>query len=320
MKTIIRLDASALKESSCLLRTYNTVVKGYRSDLNSIDIMYGLAFHAFIHEMKLCGGKDFSKATQVAVEIFRRPSYMKPKKQWMTEPHMLNTCFSYWNEVAANDEWRTVEHEGIQDYHGTPKLIKAPLVELKFAIPYYQDDFCEVILCGTIDDIARRGANGAYVIRDYKTTSVWGTQEYFNSYRLSPQLYFYVFIMHEYARLYPDSLIADIVKTGSLGAMIEGIFLKGEKPASFEKSEVFFFKPKQLADFKQILDKKIADIVAMIKSGKPPVKEGLLNGSCATLYGACKYANACAAPDEIAAGHVLNNNFITKTYDPLNFH
>lgn len=311
IKTIIKLDASALKESSCLLRTFYTIHKGYRQAINTIDVQYGLAFHAFVARMKM-GNGDFSAAIREAKEIFAKPSIMKSKKQWMTEPHLLKTCMDYWTQVAMTDDWHTIV-EG------------EPLVELKFAIPYYQDDEVEVMLCGTIDDICRRGENGVYAVRDYKTTSSWNIKEYMDGYRLSPQLIFYVFIMQLYAKHYPDSIVSKIVGQSGLqlGAMIEGIFLKGEaKPPEFVKSEVFYFKAEQMEEFQMILNDKIREIVTMIKEanrGFGIPRYGMLNGSCTTIYGKCKFADACSANDINARQHVLNNNFIVKSFDPLKY-
>lgn len=333
-KTIIKLDASALKESSCLLRTFYTIHKGYRQAINTIDVQYGLAFHAFVARMKL-GNGDFSAAIREAKELFAKPSIMKTKKVYMTEQHLLKTCMDYWTQVAMVDEWKTVIHEiQILNTPENPEVIGSklePLVELKFALPYYQDDEVEVMLCGTIDDICRKGDNGIYAIRDYKTTSSWNIREYMEGYRLSPQLIFYVFIMQLYAKHYPDSIVAKIVGASGmqLGAMIEGIFLKGEaKSPEFVKSEIFYYKAQQMEEFKFILDCKIKEIVEMIWSLKEsesmngtytPPRYGMLNGSCTTIYGQCKFADACSANDSRAREHVLNNNFIVKAFNPLTY-
>lgn len=305
-------NASAAKTSSCLLRTHYTVIEGWTAKANSIEIEFGSAFHLFVKSFKLNGG-NYNIAMKEAKEYFASvPIEYSKYKQWMDEAFLLSVCFN-WGESMANDDLITLSIDG------------NPLVEQKFALPYYVDDEVEVLLCGTIDDIARKGKDGAYIIRDYKTTSAWEHEEYLNRYRLSPQLMFYKFIIQLYAQLYPQSLFTDIVAR-DFGCQIEGIFLKngnqkaGTKPSStIKRSEVFFFKQEQMTEFKRLLDAKIMSVVAQtkqwLKDGARPDRYGMLNGSC---YG-CPFDISCGAPDAVAAGHMLRNNFQQKPYNPLDY-
>ncbi len=315
-KKIIMLDASSLKTLACSLKFYRTVVQGYRHGASSIDMTYGTAFHMFISDMNTNGG-NFAPAISKAVRYFEdTPSIAKKSKGWMTSQHLTKTCIDYWenyNGAGKKDVWKTVEVEGQH------------MSELKFAtLPYYSDDTCDIILSGTIDDICKQDG-GCYAIRDYKTTSSWDVDSYLSDYRLSNQLIFYVFVLYWYAKQYPDSIYAKIIAQGRVAAFIDGIFLKSGATVSvsgstqFRRSEMFFFSEKDLLAFKALIDNiAIPRIVAMLKS--PPLKEGILNGFCTSqVYGRCGFFGACSSPDDIAAEHILRNEFIQKDYNPLKF-
>ncbi len=311
-KTILKLNVSAIKGPACALRLHYDVIDGYKETLNNNDIEFGQAFHLFVKTMKLTKG-DYAVSTEAARQYFNRPTRVKKGKEWLTENYLVATCFAYW-EAQMRDGWTTVVRG--------PE--RTPVVECKFAIPYYADEHTEVILCGTIDDICQRGPQGMFAIRDYKTTSVWNKDEYLANYRLSAQLKFYRFILKRYAQLYPDSIFHTIDER-PVGVFIQGIFLGKDKPATFEISEVFVYSEQEMTEFESMLKTYVLHFLATLdflkNTGlKHPLREGTLNGACHTQYGMCKYALACGAVDEVARGHVLRNNFIQVPYDPLNLH
>lgn len=301
----IKFNASAAKESSCLRRTWYTVIEGYTNPVPSNDIVFGSAVHEYIKHMELSKG-DYSIATAAALKVFNGPKKTKSKKEYLDSPvYLLKLCQDYWDTYLVSGEWKT-----LQDKDGVP------LVELKFEIPYLVTEGVEVSLCGTIDKMAKMH-NGCYAIPDYKTTSVYDHKAYLESYRLSPQLFFYKMAVEHYAELYPDSIFATMCKT-KLGCFIEGIFLGGkDKEPVFKRSDVMFFDEFKMAEFKMLLDEKIKKLVSYAEHNALPLREGMLNGSCNTIYGQCKFFNVCSAFDEITAGHVLRNNFVKQPYDPL---
>lgn len=305
MKQIIRVDASALRESACMLRFYRTVVQGYRVPINSNDMEFGSAFHVFVAEMKRTKG-NIGLAIQATQKRWRVPMEVKYKKKYMDETFLLTTCMNFWEQFGSKDEFVTLEHDG------------KPMVEVKFSWPYYVDDTLEILICGTADDICKH-KRGTYAIRDYKTTSSWDQQEYLYGYKLSPQLLTYRLILRYYAKRYPDS-IWNVIERSGCCVFIDGIFINGkDKPVEFIRSEVEAIAEDKLAEYEKLLARKVAELVDVVKSNVIPVREGLLNGACHTVYGHCKFFDACAAPDNIAAEHVLRRNFIQKTYDPLTF-
>ena len=142
-KILLRVDASAVKESSCSRRFFWNVVSGYREKLNTNDVEFGSAFHEFIKVMKLNGG-NYAEAIMAAVERFNVPMEIKKDKQYLTAQYLQRLCIRYWDEYVKQDSFETL----------TGSDGKA-LVEEKFSFPYYADDQVEVALCGTIDDLCK---------------------------------------------------------------------------------------------------------------------------------------------------------------------
>lgn len=306
-KTILRIDASLLKESSCDERVVKTLVEGYRSPLWNNDVEFGTAFHLFVSTMKRVGNEGL--ALKAARDYFStKPMIIKPKKKYLTTTYLSNICLSYWQKVGEVDEFDTLKSQSGE-----------PLVEQKFALPYYADDEFEVILCGTIDDICKH-RHGTYGIRDYKTTSSWSWEEYLKEYDMSTQLKFYRYLISLYAKLYPDSILAELDKKG-VSCFIEGVFLNGADKFDFHRSDMITFTEEAMIEYAQLLHNKVIDIVAMarkFKSGLPTSRIGLIEGLCFKGFG-CPFADACKATDNVIRGHVLKNNFTRWDYDPSKF-
>lgn len=304
-KLILRIDASALKESSCLRRFYWNVVDGYRTSINTNDIEFGSAFHEFVKVLKENPDR-YDLATQAAKERYSVPMETKGGKGYMTMTYLVETCMRFWQQWVEKDNYKTIVGPDGK-----------PLVELKFSYPYYADDQVEVLLCGTIDDICER--NGSYAIRDYKTTSVGKRDQYLAGYELSAQLLFYRLILSYYAKTYPESLFAKLHRENA-ACFIDAIFLQGaSKPPEFARSPIFNFPQAQLDEFEQLVNKRILDLVTYVKAQQLPMREGMINGACQTVYGACKFFGACVQKDEIGRQHILNRYFIQREYNPLKF-
>lgn len=311
-KIKILFNASAAKESACLLRTYRKVIQGYREKMFNNDLVFGWAFHEYVKVMRYTNG-NFAQATQAALDKFNQEMHVKANKQYMNSTYLLTVCQNFWTEFIAKDDFKPVV--GI-DFNDLGQPVERPLVELKFAWPFYQDDQVEVSLCGTMDDISYR-TRGCHIIRDYKTTSMGNPKEYLRNYLLSPQFLMYRLAVRRYAQAFPDSIWDEINKLDT-GCRVDGIFLRGkEKDAEFISSDVFFFQQEQLDEFEKLLYKKIHELLVHVKTGKPPLREGMLNGACQTLYGKCMFFDVCHAPDQIAVEHLLHNNFKQEPYNPL---
>lgn len=314
-KTLILLDASALKKSHCGLRLYYTIITGYRSPVVNNDITFGSAFHAY----RKCWEetKDSHVSMVVASDYFAKtPCFVKKNKLHLTDTYLKKVILEYNMHWQFREDWETVSVNG------------TPLVELKFCLPYYVDDSVEVLICGTMDRIARNKNNPQmYAIADYKTTHVWNKQTYLEGFRLNPQLLFYVYTLQQLAAIGHDAEgcpipynFAKEITDATLGAFIDGIFLGGDKKeTTFERSEYFIFSREDIQEFESELQTTCNKLVAHVKNKTLPNREGMVNGTCEGIFGACEYAIGCSAPTREIGREILENNFAKAQYNPMLF-
>lgn len=309
MKPIIKIDASSLRNSGCFKRLYYTVVDGYRPKKGfGISAHWGTSFHKFCETYVRTKG-EFLPSMLEAQKTFRSKIdeiAVDKAHAHLTLEYLTITCQAYADKMQKDEhviEWKDT----------------TPLVELKFAIPFLATDHAEFLLCGTIDKIGKF-KNGCYAVGDYKTTASWNQEEYFEQYRLDPQLLTYVWVLKWFAKEYPDSIYGTIDSLPRIGAFIDGVFCgKAKHTPDFVRSPVMFFTPEQLMEYEMLLRSMCIGISQHIASGTLPTRSGMVNGSCKTTYGKCPFFYVCGAPDSTAAEHVLQHQFNQKPYDPLNF-
>jgi hypothetical protein len=308
-KTLIILDASALKESACGLRLFRNVVLGYRGKLNYNDIEFGSAFHLFRKIFREKGMAGMAEGMMAATDYFNnKPMLVKHNKKYLDVLFLQKTCLSY-ATTYENDNFKPVVDGG------------EALLELTFSFPYYVDDEVEILMAGTMDEIGKF-INGTYAVCDAKTSSVWNIEDYFRSYYLSPQLLFYRWTLRKYAEMFPDTIYAKI-NMHDVALFIDGIFYKGKDAEPiFKRSEVFLFEDAKLNEFEQLLHREVMKLVADVKKFRAdptyqPMRQGMINGACETVYGHCKYHAACAAKQAEWSEAVLKNNFVQRFYNPL---
>ncbi len=303
-------DASAFKESSCLKRMFNTVVEGYKTKTNSVAIEFGVAFHKF-REMTRADPSKFGEALLAAKKYFEEtPMYVEKKKEYLTSNFLFQTCTSYYTKYS-NDRFKTRVHKG------------HPLLELGFSFPYYIDDEIEILMAGTIDEIGSYSDDGLDCVMDAKSSGLWDVEDFFKGFKLSPQMIFYRWAIRQFAKAFPDSWVSSI-DSNNVGCVIDGVFYAGkDAPVQLVRSNVMLFPEHLLTEFEQLLALKVKELIDHVKvwlhSGKKivPMKYGMLNGACETVYGKCKFFNACSAPDLETEQMLLENNYIKKFYNPL---
>ena len=309
-KTTLILDASAIKESACMLRLFNTVVLGYKGKISYNDVEFGTAFHIFRKIYREKGMPGMAEGMLAASAYYKdRPMLIKHNKKYLDLTFLQKVCLEYATIYQQDNLTPVKDRDG------------EALLELTFAYPYYVDDEVEVLLAGTMDEIGKFHA-GTYAIVDAKTTSVWDIDSYFRAYYLNAQLLFYRVALNYYASAHPESIFAEINKF-DVACMIDGIFLKGATADPiFRRSEVFLFSAEQVAEFEVLLRRKIMELVGHVKMWRQdanyrPLREGMINTACETVYGPCKYHPACAAKDPQWREAVYENNFRVKSYNPL---
>lgn len=329
MKKILKLDASLLKKSACARLLYLIGIEGYRSEVSGHYVVYGLAFHKFAETYQLNVREHGSDMAQVLgwKECLRTwntvPKSINPEKKYLDASHLARTC-DIWRESLTEDSFVFSEFEG------------KPLVELKFSINVYEDDEVVVLLCGTIDKIGRI-QKGCYCIGDYKTAGQLDFRnpeapydKYFRQYRLDPQLRTYLYALKWYGKTYPNSIFSEICSSGKIGCFIDGIFLRPNLcpktdnipvDASIVRSPMFFYSEDDQEEYTQMLNYQVQTLIRIWKTNPVlPVREGIINGTCNTIYGGCQFAYACGSVDNFMFRQTLDRTFVKKPYDPMNFH
>jgi len=324
-KTIIKLDASALIQSACMLRLKRIIIDGYTDKLPYNDLMYGKAFHKFVALMAMDENK-FGDNIHEALKVLSEPMQIRDRKGHLNQEHLIKTCTDFW--IWYKDKVQS----SILVING-----KAA-VEIDFAIPYYEDDNFIVLLVGTIDKIEKI-SSGIFIIGDYKTHSLWSSatkngstsyrdneiKEFFKKFELSTQLHFYLFCLLLELRKNHGSPLAQLIGTSPIGVCIDGVFLNSKEPTIFKRSDIWIPKEDRIREFRLLLDDKIKTFIDAQKassvqgSHRTFIKEGLINGACNDGKFQCRFYNACAAQDDIAEQMVLQYDFIKREYDPLQF-
>jgi hypothetical protein len=101
-----------------------------------------------------------------------------------------------------------------------------------------------------------------------------------------------------------------------MGAFIDAIFLKSKSNNNeYERSEVYQFTDNDMSRFENSLLDYCKRLSIHISQDYWP-KEGIVNGSCTTLYGKCRFWNVCAVNDQVASV-LLKRDFVRKPYDPF---
>ena len=340
MKQIIRINASSLKESTCMLRWHRTIIQGYKQPKQSAAVMYGVAVHAFINAMFKTDGR-LDLARKAALHEFRKPKYEDLKSRHLNdELHLIPTCLNLWEDSISTDQhfqilqmtsscWWCGGQGAFEPKDGTgngfgPKCEQCigtghklqAATEVTFEIPYYEDELFDVRLCGTIDKIGKI-QGGCYAIGDYKTTSSADIESFLDDFEMSNQLRFYVLSLKLMAERSPDSMLGKIGAT-KIGAFIDGIFLKPKVYDNiYRRSYCFQFNDFDLAEYRGQLDLLIHELLCAIKNETWHHKEGLMNGACKAGYFKCDYWLPCKAQNKAVEELILRRDFIQKPYNPL---
>jgi hypothetical protein len=83
-----------------------------------------------------------------------------------------------------------------------------------------------------------------------------------------------------------------------------------------------FFSDEQMDEFELMVRKFVIRLVLAVQELPTlPYREGILTQTCHGRFPGrpCEFSKVCSAPDEITGGHILNNVFDTRIYNPLGF-
>lgn len=360
MKTIINLDSTALGNATCERALYLTVIGsidpktnqsegGYKT-LMPASAIYGVALHKYIDLMYKTRGR-IDIARQGALISFNRPKLQPGKtQQWLDdEKHLLTVCYEVWENYCLKDDSYQLLQIPVKcwkcDGHGQPVTkqedgsfialdmicdtcagkghIDGPSTELTFKIPFYEDDYVIINLCGTIDKLGKF-AGGIYSIGDWKSTSSWDKEKYLDQYKLNRQLRVYRLACKLEATRNPTSALGKIGNT-NVGGFIDGIFLSAKpNDVNVMRSEVYQFDDNKIKKFENSLINACKDLSTMVKEETNGEMTGILNGACTNVFGKegiggkCKFWSVCAN-DGPVGDMLLARDFTRKIYEPLSF-
>lgn len=303
MKTIVRLSSTGLGSSNCILNFHRTVIDGYRT-VQKASMVFGIAWHKFAETMYKTGGQ-YKLAEEAALKAFNVPKDGRDDEgHLMNEKFFKTVCSLMWMQTQEDKSFQVLTLDGV------------PLVEHTFDHHFYEDDYIEVRLQGTIDMIGKI-QGGVYAHPDWKTTSTWNKTTYFKSYELSRQLRHYRLALKIIAEREPDSTLGKIAAT-KMGSFIRAIFLdKDINKVYWKDSEVYYYPNEDIEAYRKTVEDFCYKISSAVKTGYLP-KEGILNGSCQHAYGLCNYWNVCKVREE-AGQMMLKNHFIQRPFNPLDY-
>jgi hypothetical protein len=341
-KPIFYLNASSLKISSCYRRFLWQVCQGYSDKVTSIDIVFGWGFHKFAQILDedsdpITGAYEhlIPKAMQAALKYYdETPNiFYKKHKMYLTREFLVKTCMDY---ALRQKPLEVKQFLVMRAEDGTP------MTELKFVVPCYSCEDFEIMFAGTMDRIVQFRNGGHCALRDYKTTAVYDEDAYLDNYNLNAQLYFYIYIIKELAKLLDAAgntgNIYNQILSKPIQTFVDAIFLKGkDKEVNFRASRPFVFSEIQMSRFENQLIHTVDRFRGTLESIAAFAKgtgvtfeeameqtlidyapaEGILNGACQTVYGMCKFAVPCGMPDDVATRGMLRNSFIKKPYNPI---
>lgn len=306
-KPVYYVDASSLSNAACLRKFYYNCIRGlHHRAATSYKMSYGTAVHKFLQAYY--SGMEPKEAIILARDYYAEHVESVPDMAFHTATHLIKTCKEYVLKYPLDTDGLVpaINEKGKH------------LVEQTFAYPYYQSEEFDVVTCGTIDFIGSYFGTEAVV--DHKTTGSWNKGEFFEGFKLAFQTLFYVW--HQ-KLLFNQEYYLPIV--------INGIFLKKQTKASlssgnfdgvtFERSPIIEYSDAQMADFENILDLKMNEIIKrlhLIHGGESLNQQnfGKEISVCKT-YGLCPYFSICSNPG--LEESIINANYEATKYEPLKF-
>lgn len=313
-KKIILVDASSLKNSACIRRFYWDVVEGYSEKGNTVklDIVWGSAFHKFRAIWRAT--KDAALAINEATKLFKLSTEGKEitGKKYLTDGLLTLTCMDYVEKYSHDDPWRIVEtkHPEVN----LPVLLVEPAT--KFMIPFIITDEVELYIVGTLDSI--EVAMSRFAFFDCKTSGTWKIREFFESYKLDPQMMLYRWALRKYAEMHPGSIWEEIEATNP-ACYIDGVFHKQDPQSKLvtvslvRNEKPIVFSDYQLEEFEKLLRIACEELLDYIDI-KVPFAFGKTNGACKWCD---RYKSVCAMPDRESLEAELENNFTKRFYNPV---
>lgn len=226
-KPTIFIDASSLKDSSCLRRLVYNNFYGFRGRESKTEYIlgYGSAFHKALEYWYSC---DRSVPENKGIAIQKALDYYKPFTPFISQkPYEFRTPDHLSKSITQYFNIYNQDAESLKPIKG---LITPGLLETKWTYPAelldsrLSSEYFNLVIAGTIDMIASYFGEEIFV--DHKTTATkWGDKDkFFLDYDLDIQMMLY-------------SLMLKKLTGNNFRFMINGVFLKGVTKAAEKEGE-----------------------------------------------------------------------------------
>lgn len=307
-KQVIYVDASSLKDcGGCYRKYYLNNLKGYNLlEEKEYKMQYGTCFHKFAE--LFYSGVPVKDAISTAVESYSEhlKGIIFPEDEFRTPSHLIAVCKKY-AESFGSDVIVPVKNP----------VDGKPLVEAKFAIPWFHTSLYEFILCGTIDLVCLY--DGELCLVDHKTTGTYlgNSEGFLKGFELDIQaaLYCYIYKSINNLEKAPVFLVNGVfIKKPTDKAAKQGFF----DGVAFKRSSVIYYSNEKLQDFSKWLEKWRFNMLALLEVEESALYDQPNFAFCKNSFGLCKYFPVCSAPVDCRKG-ILDYSYLQKEYNPLKF-
>lgn len=325
----LMVNSSLTKNAVCGRKAFFTGVVGI-SNKDKLEMVFGSAIHKFAELYE--SGTSFEVAAGLAwIGVLKpfiedNPVGKYDKHKFLREySFFIKTCEVVKGDLLHSEFFKNIEILSL----GNDKI-----VESKFSFPWsgMENSVAEVWICGTVDMLCRDRSGGNLVLLDWKSTCTNDPKSYLSNYRLSGQLRFYDFAIRELIASHPHGSLAaylNLSKSKSIFALISGIFLaNNDDSPKIERSEMFSYDEVERAEYRYTLERFCTSYLTHFTHfhthGMPPVREGILNGSCGNYF-SCDFCSFCAE-EKYQKGSNEKLEYLStlygdriKPYNPLNY-
>lgn len=257
---------------------------------------YGTGFHRFAAELgavkgpitkgavKQCLRKPLEKFIKYTVE--QDANLLTANDEWKSPIHLRNTCIRWARHCASGGD----NFKPLTNAEGDIACEKV------LRIPYYKDDYIEVILKLTID---RLGFYQDYentwkpIFQDFKSTSNTKKDLFLTGFELNTQMSFYQFCLWW---MMDKGLLPKEFEYTAL--QIIGIFIRKATKDNPVTSEIRYGERCIISKakrelFKSNLDLLIGRLSNIVKDGQKHYLPNNCYANCTQKYGLCTYYEVC---------------------------
>jgi len=290
----IRLDASSLLQSDCKRSFYYINILGLTPKTPEVALEWGSAMHKAVAAKYR--GATLDEATNLALEHYES----------CIEKGMQVSDTDYRNDLSLIEAiglyYKEYKYDSFIPLQGEKDIA----VELPFEIPFIVDEKNDItiLLCGVMDAVGKTERN---VIKDIKTTKMWNIGQYFESYEMSLQMQFYLWM----------STILNIFDHPPC-IIIDGVFIQ-KSGIKLARSQPIEYKSHIVDSMTRWLYKRAISIhQTYIEYQDQPEGWDYNLCRCNTLYGPCRYKQICVLQPAYQDTKI-KTTYQKVIYDPSTF-